>query len=186
MTGVLERFAGTEWTVDSLRRSGYGELPGWELLDGRLEKKMGKGFRHYNTTRLLHKALDLAFGTPDWCTFFEAPIQLDPGNLPEPDVSVVSRRSLEEERDARAEEVRLVVEVSYTTQDDDFGHRLSRYARAGIGEYWVVDVSASGALHIYTEPEGDGYLRHRLVVGDDEVPYVTRPLRSVLSDEPST
>lgn len=180
MTGLLERIAGTEWTVDSLAEAGLNDLPGWELLDGRLVRKVSKHFPHVDATDLFFRALDAVFASAEWRVLSEAPIRLNDRSEPEPDVSVVSRIASRERRTARAEEVRLAVEVSYTTQDDDFGDRLKRCARAGIVEYWVVDVSGNGVLHVYTEPEGEGYLRHRLVVGDDEVPYVGRSLRAVL------
>jgi Uma2 family endonuclease len=44
-------------------------------------------------------------------------------------------------RPPRGDESRLVVEVSDTTQGDDFGFKVGLYARAGVSEYWVLDLN---------------------------------------------
>jgi Uma2 family endonuclease len=57
----------------------------------------------------------------------------------------------------------LVVEVAVTTQRHDTAKAL-RYARAGVDEYWLVDVVAR-TVRVHEEPSADGY--RRVVVHDD-------------------
>jgi Uma2 family endonuclease len=59
----------------------------------------------------------------------------------------------------------LVVEVSVTTVRHDAA-KASRYARAGVGEYWLVDVAAR-VVRVHQEPSADGY--RRVVVHDDRM-----------------
>ena len=75
-------------------------------------------------------------------------------NVPEPDVFVWER-----ERTAKGlpvECVRLVVEVCKTTHREDLGRKPGLYARAGIPEYWVVDLRAR-ELRVMTAPTDIGY-----------------------------
>ena len=54
------------------------------------------------------------------------------------------------------EDVLLLIEVSDTTLAYDRGVKLSLYARAGIGEVWIVDLPAE-TIERYTDPSANGY-----------------------------
>lgn len=60
------------------------------------------------------------------------------------------------------EHVRLVVEVSDTTLEDDLGRKRHVYAAGGIPEYWVVDLSGRVVLQ-YWAPEEGSYARETVV-----------------------
>ena len=60
----------------------------------------------------------------------------------------------------------LVVEVSVTTLRHDTA-KAPRYACAGVGEYWLVDVAAR-TVRVHQEPSADGY-RRVIVHGDRAV-----------------
>ena len=70
-------------------------------------------------------------------------------NRPEPDVV-----ALREDTDDNPEgtDVLLAVEISDSTQSDDLGFKAGLYARAGVAEYWVLDV-ATRKLHVFRQPE---------------------------------
>ncbi len=53
-------------------------------------------------------------------------------------------------------DVLLVVEVSDTSAEYDAGVKLPLYARAGIPETWLVDLSA-GTVEVHSLPASDGY-----------------------------
>jgi Uma2 family endonuclease len=53
-------------------------------------------------------------------------------------------------------EVFLGLEVSDSSLAKDLGEKQRDYARAGIANYWVVDVKG-GVVHLMTRPEGDEY-----------------------------
>jgi len=50
----------------------------------------------------------------------------------------------------------MVAEISATTQDYDLGAKAALYARAGIAEYWVVDLPARRIV-VHREPNGERY-----------------------------
>jgi Uma2 family endonuclease len=84
---------------------------------------------------------------------------------PEPDVAVVDGAP-RDYRDRHPQAARLIVEVSDTTLAYDRGRKRAAYARAGIAEYWVLDL-AGGALEVCGEPNGEQYARmRRLGVGE--------------------
>ncbi|WP_353205455.1 Uma2 family endonuclease, partial [Sphingomonas sp.] len=59
----------------------------------------------------------------------------------------------------------LIVEIAVTTLSTDLGEKLAEYARAGIPEYWVVDVPAK-VTHRMLAPEGDLYAERTVVPFD--------------------
>src|SRR5260370_25316594 len=55
----------------------------------------------------------------------------------------------------------LVIEVSQSTLTFDRGEKLQTYARAGIPEYWIVDLVHERLL-VYAHPEDNGYASQRI------------------------
>lgn len=53
-------------------------------------------------------------------------------------------------------DVLLAVEVADTTLALDLGPRKTRFARAGVPHYWVVDVEGR-CVHLFSAPEGGNY-----------------------------
>jgi Uma2 family endonuclease len=115
-----------------------------ELVDGDLINKMGKKRPHVNSLSLIYPCLIEVFGKQ--FINLNAPIDVapedNPTNEPEPDV-IVLKRDLSNFRKAnpRPEDLHLVVEVADTTLDFDLTTKAAMYARTGITEYWVLDVS---------------------------------------------
>jgi len=62
--------------------------------------------------------------------------------------------------------VRLVIEVSETTQAQDLGRKRQVYARAGIAEYWIADIP-DRTLHRFWDSDGNTYAkRDRIAFGE--------------------
>ena len=59
-------------------------------------------------------------------------------------------------------EVRLAIEIADTSLDHDLGVKAREYAGAGIGLYWVVDVSAR-VTHVMRKPRPGGYADREVV-----------------------
>lgn len=60
------------------------------------------------------------------------------------------------------EHVRLVVEISDTTLEDDLGRKRQVYAAGGVPEYWVVDLLGR-AVWQYWAPVNEGYANEMTV-----------------------
>ena len=69
---------------------------------------------------------------------------------PEPDIAVVRGR-IEDYRDAHPTSPVLVVEVADSSLARDRGRKGSLYARAGVPDYWIVNLT-DGVLEIYRDP----------------------------------
>ena len=85
-------------------------------------------------------------------------LKLDEYNLPEPDILV-----LQEELDQYLEteiipdkDVLLIVEISDTTLVADLQIKPYLYAKAGIPEYWVVNLPER-TLIVHRDPTSEGY-----------------------------
>lgn len=109
-----------------------------ELLGGHLIVSEPQGTVHATAVGLVEDALRACFG-PGWVVRGQMPIALDDESEPEPDVAVVpgTRRDYETAHPARPA---LVVEVAESSLATDRGTKAALYARAGIEDYWIVNL----------------------------------------------
>jgi len=140
-----------------------------ELIEGELITRMGKKRPHVNALTFLMAWLVRVFG--EAYVNAEAPIDVAPEDNPtneaEPDIIVLTRPSWEfEHSNPRPADLRLIVEVSDTTLGFDLTAKANLYARAGVVEYWVLDVSAR-RLVVHREPVQGRYTQIG-VYGDHE------------------
>ena len=121
-----------------------------ELVDGLLLVSEPQGSRHAATIRRVLAALRSALGDA-WQIDSQLPIALDADSEPEPDVAVVPRDP-EAYRDRHPSHAVLIVEVAETSYRIDREYKASLYARAGIPDYWIIDL-AHDALEVHRHPE---------------------------------
>ena len=163
-----------------------GELVGrYELIDGELIKKMGQNTSHSFTLRLIARWLRQQF-TEDYVQS-QCPIevaQLDKAtNYVEPDVSVLNISWLElTKRHADPNEVALAVEISDSTLKMDITTKAALYARAGIVEYWIVDVNGR-AIFVHRNPENGQYQEVTRYAENERVSCLAKPDADVLVSE---
>ena len=120
-----------------------------ELLAGELVVREPQGTPHAVGITLVQEALREAFGF-DWIIRIQLPVALDDESEPEPDVSVVPGGP----RDylaAHPSRPVLVVEVAETSLVLDRTHKGSLYARAGLADYWILNL-VDGVLEVYRQP----------------------------------
>ena len=123
-----------------------------ELIGGELLVAEPQGAPHYTSIRRTARVLERAFG-PSWEVRTQGPIGLDEESEPEPDVAVVPGRP-EDYGSVHPSRADLVVEVSESSLAFDRGHKASVYARAGIQDYWIVNL-VDRVLEVYREPAPD-------------------------------
>jgi len=90
---------------------------------------------------------------PGWIVRTQAPVSLDDESEPEPDVAVVPGRPGDYNEKHPARPV-LMVEVAESSVAFDRGRKGSLYARAGIEDYWIVNL-VDRVLEVYREPARD-------------------------------
>ncbi len=126
-----------------------------ELLEGEIIEISPEKSLHRKITDSIAEYLREEFR--GLAKIYEAhPVTL-PSSEPEPDIAVVKMPvSLYDSRHPYPEEIYFLIEVSDTTLEKDLEKKRFIYARAGILEYWVVDV-VNQQLIVFKEPSKDDY-----------------------------
>ncbi len=168
------------------RMAESGLLPerGIELIDGLVVTMSPKGDRHSYAVRRLTELL--GDQRQDRYVVYADSLSLRIGkhDEPEPDIAVARAiRSYSRER-PRVDEIALIVEVADSSLSFDLGLKKTKYARAGVPEYWVVDLRAN-AIHVLRNPCADGYADRRealpgATISPQEYPEVLIAVSSVL------
>lgn len=120
-----------------------------ELLDGHLIVGEPQGSLHATAVGLVDDALRACFGD-GWVVRCQMPIALDDESEPEPDVAVVpgARRDYAADHPSRPV---LLVEVAESSLSDDRATKGALYARAGIADYWILNLRER-VLEVYRNP----------------------------------
>lgn len=125
-----------------------------ELLDGKIWKISSQRRPHFRTIRTVADALETAFGE-GYDVQQLAPIVLNDTTEPEPDVAVVTGQWADYADHPSSQVVMLVVEVSDSTLAKDRTLKAQSYARAGITDYWIVNL-VNRQLEVYRDPTPEG------------------------------
>jgi len=123
-----------------------------ELVGGQLLVAEPQGSRHFGAIRAVEEALRPAFG-PGWEVRAQAPLARDDESEPEPDVAVVPG-SFRDYVLRHPSQPALLIEVSDSSLALDRHHKGSLYARAGVADYWIVNL-IDGVLEVCREPGPD-------------------------------
>ena len=110
-----------------------------ELVGGEVVEMAAQKETHVIGVSLAAKAVSLAFGNGFWARV-QAPLNLGPRDDPEPDVAVVVGSERDYIGSKNRVDALLVIEVSDTTLLFDRRRKSHRYARAGIRDYWIVNL----------------------------------------------
>lgn len=120
-----------------------------ELLDGLLVAREPQGARHAVIVALVRAAIERAFGR-GFHVREEKPVALDDLSEPEPDIVVVPGQ-IRDYLGGHPSRPVLIVEVAETSLSLDRVRKGALYARAGIADYWVVNLHDQ-VLEVYREP----------------------------------
>ena len=121
-----------------------------ELLDGLLVVREPQGSSHAAMVEQIGRVLTAAFGE-GWHCRHHAPLALGEHSEPEPDVAVVAGLPLDYVA-AHPSTAALVVEVADSSLRVDRRFKANIYARAGLPEYWIVNLAAR-TLEVYRDPQ---------------------------------
>jgi Uma2 family endonuclease len=187
MSTVLVR----RWTRQEYDRMvGAGVFPPGErveLIDGEVLQMTPQGSVHATALLLAEEALRAAFHSGTHVRI-QLPLALDPSSEPEPDVTVVLG-SPRDYRDAHPTSALLVVEIADTTLPYDREQKGSVYARAGITEYWIVNL-LNQRVEVYRDPTSAPQARYgwayrsvlQFVQGDHISPLAAPQARVAIAD----
>ena len=163
--------AGRRFTVDEYLALGAAGILAKEerveLLDGEIICMAPIGNRHLNSVDWSGDLIRESIGRRAMVRV-QGSIQLDDATMPEPDIAVIRRRSVNDLAPVLPSDVYLLVEVADSSLEFDLGEKLARYAAAGIPEVWVANLRA-GELVVNTEPKGSAYTNVRVIPLDGRV-----------------
>jgi Uma2 family endonuclease len=182
---TLRRWTRVEY--DRLVDLGVFEDEPLELLGGQLIVAEPKGAYHSSAVTMADYALRAAL-PPGWVVRTQQPVSLDSESEPEPDLVVVPGHPADY-RHAHPERPALAVEVADSSLSFDRQRKGSLYARAGIRDYWIVNL-VDRVLEIYRDPGPDAAALHgwryrsvtTLNSGDTAVPLAFPDCRLAVSD----
>lgn len=144
------------------------DLKNLELVEGELVK-MPKKRPHTIALTVVRNWLILVFGGEyvDSETTIDVAPQDNPTSEPQPDLIVLVKPSWEiRDANPQPEDLRLVVEISDSSLGFDLTTKAALYARAGILDYWVLDVAAR-RLIVHRDPR-NGLYQSITAYGEDE------------------
>ena len=149
------------WTRDQCRAmQDAGILIGrYELVQGEILLKMGQKPAHAYVIRMLTAWLIGVFGALHVQTQLPIHIVGDDAeyNEPEPDCAVLVHPAQEfADHHPTPPELHMVLEVSDTSLGFDLAAKGILYGRAGIPEYWLIDVVGRRLL-VFRNPGASGY-----------------------------
>jgi hypothetical protein len=155
-----------------------------ELIAGQVVAMTPIGDRHASCVRRLNRlfalhALELAV------TDVQNPVVLGRHDAPQPDVVLLRPRPDGYPRHPRSADILLVIEVADTTLAHDRDVKIPLYARAGIPEAWLVDLTAE-RIAVHREPHADRYAHVRSASPGDvltpvHLPDVTLAVTDILA-----
>lgn len=144
------------------------EESGWEIIDGYLIDKMTIGSKHAGTVKRLDEIIRDRIGKAVIVSI-QDPIHLDDYNEPEPDVALLKRRSdFYAQSHPSPQDVLLLVEVFDSTIEYDREIKKVIYAKAGIREFWLVNL-LNNTVEVYSQPKNGNYHLARILESGETV-----------------
>jgi len=149
-------YPGRRFSVDEYRRMGECGIltieDRVELLEGWVVPKMMHNPAHDGTVAIVNEAI-LKHLPTGWHVRIQSAIATS-DSQPEPDLAITRGRGRDFlERHPGPDDIALVIEVADTSLDRDRDKRRL-YARAGIREYWIVNL-LERRIEVYSDPTGD-------------------------------
>jgi Uma2 family endonuclease len=141
-----------------------------ELIEGEVLEMAAISSRHAGCVKGLNRAFSEGLSGRA-LVGVQDPVRLSHFSEPEPDLSVLHPR---DDRYSKAhptpEDVFLIVEVAHASLDYDRSVKVPLYARSGIREVWLFDLTQS-VVEVYRRPGVGGYAEvERLGRGDRLAP----------------
>jgi Uma2 family endonuclease len=127
-----------------------------ELIAGQVIPMAAKGTTHSAAITRVNRLLKSRLGDRILLRL-QDPIELDDYSEPEPDIALVHPDPLDyEDHHPTVSEVFLIIEVADSSLRYDCEIKAIAYAKSGLSDYWVLDVTAR-KLHVFRSSSPAGY-----------------------------
>ncbi|MDT5062820.1 MAG: hypothetical protein QOH63_3279 [Acidobacteriota bacterium] len=157
----MSRQLAKRWiTVDEYERMGEAGIfhpdDRLELLEGEIYEMSPIGSPHAACVDFLTILLT-EFARRRFIVRGQNPIRLNDFSEPQPDIALLRwRDDFYRHAHPTPADVLLVIEVADSTVESDRSYKMPLYAKAGIPEIWIVNLSAE-KIELYSEPANGAY-----------------------------
>lgn len=155
-----------------------------ELTEGQVIEMSPMGSQHATAVALTARALEKAFGQ-GYFVRWQMPLAASEISEPEPDAAVIAG-DVRDYREAHPTTAVLIVEVADTSLGYDRTHKASVYAKAGIIDYWIVNL-IDRQLEVHRSPGTDaarpfgfGYADVKILSSVDSITTLSAPRATVV------
>lgn len=166
------------WTCAEFHR--FGDMGMFEgrramLIDGVILEEGPMNSPYAVTLGLVGEVLRTAFGT-GWRFRSQSPMVLGQDLDPKPDFAVLAGTARGSSGHPTTAD--LLVEVADSSLNFDTNKKRLLYARAGLREYWVVDINGR-RLHVYRDPQTGDYATQQVLGPADTISPLAMPVVAV-------
>ncbi len=152
-----------------------------ELLEGQIIEMSPQLPPHASTAQRVARYLDRLLESVAYVRM-QLPITLKPNSEPEPDIAVVQIDPQEySDRHPSPDDIFLIIEVADSTLLGDRQHKALIYAKAGIQDYWILDVNTH-QIYQFREPEVTGYKQKSILSKDSPLVPLAFPTILIVPD----
>lgn len=148
-----------------------------ELVEGAIYEMPPQSSGHALGLSLTHLALQPLYADGYYIRI-QMPLALGFDSEPEPDIAVVAGHP-RDYRDSHPTSAELVVEVADSSLLHDRKRKVNLYARAGIREYWILNL-VKGCLEAHRNPKAGAYTWKGILRGRDGISPLSRPGETIL------
>lgn len=148
-----------------------------ELIEGQILVMYPRSVAHIWTVVRLSK---IFFQHDDCIVSIQNPLRLAEHSEPMPDIAALHRNS-PRGRHPSPKYTYIVVEVADVSMEYDLNVKTPLYARAGVPEYWIVDIQGE-RVEVYTEPSAAGYRNSRFYLRGESLSPAFAPDLTVAVD----
>jgi Uma2 family endonuclease len=145
-----------------------------ELIEGEIVDMTPIGRRHMACVDRLNRFFVQGVGD-EAIVRVQGSLRLHEHSEPQPDLVILRPRAdFYAADDAGPADTLLIVEVADTSEHYDRQVKVPLYARAGIPEVWLVDLTAA-RISTYRRPDATGYAQAIVASGTDELSPLALP-----------
>jgi Uma2 family endonuclease len=147
-----------------------------ELVDGEIFRMTPQSSWHATGVTKAAKIANLVY-RQGYVVRVQMPLAMSGDSLPEPDVAIV-RGAIDDYRDAHPTSAVLVMEVADSSLFHDRERKRQSYARAGVPEYWLINLS-DYRLEVFRNPDNGDYQFHLILTPAETITPLTHPRRTI-------
>lgn len=151
-----------------------------ELIEGEIVEMSPIGSAHATAVTLVQKSLQRIISDKNFIRV-QMPVSVEIQSEPEPDISIISG-GIRDYATAHPTTALLIVEVSDTTLRLDRNAKARIYAKAGVQEYWILNLSQK-QLEVHRSPRklesGYQYAETRILTEQDKITPLFAPQASI-------